>query len=285
MLDNPVRESIKVVDNDTWLIGPILLHRTARPLRYSNLVRPFGRNTSYEASKAADPLLAAVPLPPRDFTIALVHDVGDAYAVWLVGNSALLKVKIRVENVTPENMIITYVHSKNPSFDVPRVLYAAETEDRSYLFLTLVEGRTHADAWSTLGEGWRTHYVNSIANACKEMGSWKRDDENLRLGGVDGRGVREGYLNQIHQAGEPDFKPGTLLKNCQTIGLHGSQLVFCHLDLGPGTIIVENVPVTGSIRIIDWEIAGFFPRGWIRTKFRVSSGLDLPDIAGVDPKD
>ncbi|KGO77875.1 hypothetical protein PITC_060560 [Penicillium italicum] len=27
--------------------------------------------------------------------------------------------------------------------------------------------------------------------------------------------------------------------------------------------------------LFDWEVAGFFPRGWIRTKFRISSGLDL----------
>ncbi|KAJ5535716.1 hypothetical protein N7513_008902 [Penicillium frequentans] len=43
----------------------------------------------------------------------------------------------------------------------------------------------------------------------------------------------------------------------------------------PGNVIDMDVPETG---IIDWEITGFFPRGWIRTNFRMSSGIDLPDL-------
>jgi hypothetical protein len=46
---------------------------------------------------------------------------------------------------------------------------------------------------------------------------------------------------------------------------------------GPGNIIVEDVPKVGSVGIIDWEIAGYYPRGWIRTKFRICSGLDIPN--------
>jgi hypothetical protein len=36
-------------------------------------------------------------------------------------------------------------------------------------------------------------------------------------------------------------------------------------------------PKVGSVGIIDWEIAGYYPRGWIRTKFRICSGLDIPN--------
>lgn len=39
---------------------------------------------------------------------------------------------------------------------------------------------------------------------------------------------------------------------------------------------------TGSVDIIDWETAGLFPREWIRTKFRVSSSMDLSKGDEVD---
>lgn len=49
---------------------------------------------------------------------------------------------------------------------------------------------------------------------------------------------------------------------------------FYHCDLGPGNIIVDNdAQIVG---ILDWETAGFVPREWIRTKFCISSGMDLP---------
>lgn len=52
-----------------------------------------------------------------------------------------------------------------------------------------------------------------------------------------------------------------------------SSFVFYHCDLGPGNILIGP---QGSIGIIDWETAGFVPREWIRTKFRISGGMDLP---------
>jgi len=54
-----------------------------------------------------------------------------------------------------------------------------------------------------------------------------------------------------------------------------SSFCFYHADLGPTNIIVENKPNSGEVGIIDFEISGYFPRGWIRTKFRISSGMDL----------
>ncbi len=54
-----------------------------------------------------------------------------------------------------------------------------------------------------------------------------------------------------------------------------STFTFYHCDLGPGNIIVSLAE--GSIGIIDWETAGFVPKEWIRTKFCVSSGMDLPE--------
>lgn len=62
-----------------------------------------------------------------------------------------------------------------------------------------------------------------------------------------------------------------------------SEFFFFHADLGPGNIIVEKVTKTGFVGIIDWENAAYYPRGWIRTKFAVSSGMDIPSTVTEDP--
>lgn len=52
-----------------------------------------------------------------------------------------------------------------------------------------------------------------------------------------------------------------------------SRLVFCHCDLDPTNILV-NIS-TGSLGIIDWELAGYVPIERVRTKFRISAGMDF----------
>ena len=51
-----------------------------------------------------------------------------------------------------------------------------------------------------------------------------------------------------------------------------SSLVFYHCDMGPSNILYDE----GRLAIIDWECAGFVPKDWIWTKFRLSAGMDLP---------
>jgi predicted unusual protein kinase regulating ubiquinone biosynthesis (AarF/ABC1/UbiB family) len=66
-----------------------------------------------------------------------------------------------------------------------------------------------------------------------------------------------------------------LSAGCEAIGIDCSSFVFYHADLRPTNMIVEDQPNSGKIGIIDFEISGYFPRDWIRTKFRLSSGMNL----------
>ncbi|PGH00864.1 hypothetical protein AJ80_09116 [Polytolypa hystricis UAMH7299] len=93
------------------------------------------------------------------------------------------------------------------------------------------------------------------------------------LSGVDGKNMPEDYL--IRTGTVDDFSPANLQKGCEAMGMGCSSFVFYHANLGPGNIIVENEPMLGTVAIIDWELAGYFPRGWVRTKFRLSGGLDF----------
>jgi len=108
------------------------------------------------------------------------------------------------------------------------------------------------------------------------MAAW----EGTKLGGVNNQNLLEYYLQP---KGAEDFD--SLQATCEAIGIDCSRFVFFHADLGPTNIIVEEEPVSRKVGIIDFEIAGYFPKGWIRTKFRVSSGMDLSESAtSEDPK-
>jgi predicted unusual protein kinase regulating ubiquinone biosynthesis (AarF/ABC1/UbiB family) len=67
------------------------------------------------------------------------------------------------------------------------------------------------------------------------------------------------------------------------MGMDCLNFVFNHTDLRPTNIIVENKPNSKKVGIIDFEIAGYFPQSWIKTKFRISSGMDLSRSAADDP--
>ena len=94
------------------------------------------------------------------------------------------------------------------------------------------------------------------------------------IGGVDNQNIPEYYLRQRGATGFDTIKT-----TCEEIGMDCSDLVFYHADLGPTNIIVEDNPNTGSVSIIDFEIAGYLPRIWVRTKFRLSSGMNLTSSA------
>ncbi|OCL15274.1 hypothetical protein AOQ84DRAFT_384138 [Glonium stellatum] len=47
---------------------------------------------------------------------------------------------------------------------------------------------------------------------------------------------------------------------------------------------VEDEPQTGQISLIDFELAGFFPKAWIRTKLKASWAFDLNESTNLDPK-
>jgi hypothetical protein len=274
-MKDPLRESIKQVDANTWLIGPLQVRRSKG---YSDTCTWYdeGDDASYTLTNASAPLPPTVQLSEND-PFQLVYDVGDSSAVWSVGNSAFCKVKLRVLGTTPEAATLSFVHKLRPDFEIPQVLHHTELGGRSYLFLSRVRGRTLANAWSTLDEKWRNHYMNAIVNICKFLESREGD----MLSGVDGKNVFEPYL--IRYGAEADYTPQNLQRECALMGMDCSKFVFCHADLAPGNILVEEIPETGDVGIIDWEVAGFFPRGWIRTKFRISSGLDLPDSATDTP--
>jgi hypothetical protein len=94
-----------------------------------------------------------------------------------------------------------------------------------------------------------------------------------QITGIDGRHLSEGLLADKGDSDKGRFSPDKLLQNCQELGMDCSTFLLYHCDLGPSNILVDLQ--SDSISVIDFECVGFVPRDWIRTKFRISSGMDF----------
>lgn len=112
----------------------------------------------------------------------------------------------------------------------------------------------------------RQHYAERIVNICTELAV---PAERSSISGVDGNTLSEQYLC----GRKVDCSSQNLRKSCLELGMDCSPLVFYHYDLGPSNILVDLA--NDSIGIIDWETTGFVPIEWIRTKFHVSSRMNL----------
>jgi hypothetical protein len=273
--DDHINNSLRQIDSDSWLVGNLVLRR----LPYTSASATWNDErdqSSYTLDKAPIPHPHTTPLVDNQY-IEIVHEAGDASVVWAIGNNVLCKAKCVEEGATPEPVTLQFVQGQQPSFSTPEILFYTVHKGISFLFLQRLPGRTLDAAWPSLNEEQQLFYVRAIVDICKEMDQWKSGV----FGGVDGQYIPEDYLLPRSRH---DY--GALEASCRDIGMECSDLVFYHADLGPGNIIIEDSPSEyrpseGSIGIIDFEIAGYLPRGWVRTKFRLSSGINLS--AGDEP--
>ncbi|MCJ1395219.1 hypothetical protein MMC18_008102 [Xylographa bjoerkii] len=263
----PVNVSIQEVNDTTWVIGDRILLSRQRSSS-SGFTWSDGKGLFYVISETLYPAPPSRPLPITNH-IQMVYDAGKESAVWSIGD-AFCKVKILEPGATREHVTLDYLHNKRPlSFAIPHVHYHAEYDDRYYIVLSRLTGQTLIEAWPNMDEAMKQHYVLRVVDICKEMAVWQADS----ISGVDGQYLSDRFLTRF---GLPeDCSPRNLLDNCKDLGMDCSTFLFYHCDLGPGNIIVNSAE--GSIGIIDWETAGFVPKEWIRTKFCISSGMDLPD--------
>lgn len=265
----PVRDSIQEISRDLWLVGNrLILSRTSA----SDSTWEDGGGKGFLISPAPQPLPLTRPLSDAG-DIQLIHDAGDVSAVFRIGNEAFCKVRILdIANLTREHTTLTWLHARPWSFNLPRVLYHHEYNDRYFIFLSKAPGMTLDSLWPGLGESERELYAEKVVDVCKEL----KSVTGTTISGVDGQALSERYL-----CGRGlDCSPENLLKSCQELDMDCSRLVFYHCDLGPTNIIIDRE--SGGLSIIDWETAGFVPEEWIRTKFRISSGVDLSSGDEVD---
>lgn len=278
----PVRESVRQLGPDSWVIGgSILLSRTSSPSGLPNTWSD-GNGAYFTVSNDK---FNCKPLPlgallPADGPIQKVHDAGDASAVWRIGD-AFLKVRaLHSTKHTREHVTLDYLSDPTKSkltFPIPRALFHSEFGGRYYLITSRVPGQTLEAAWPAMDESSRQFCVDRLVDICKELVSY--GGKGTAICGVDGQHLNENWMSRPGQA---DQSPQAQLDCCSEIRMDCSDLVLSHNDMGPYNIIVNLAQMNkDTIGVIDWEMAGFVPRDWIRTKFRICFAMDF-DFPGHD---
>lgn len=264
---NSISKSLQEIDSDRWVIAShLLLTRQPAPVHHQPSWND-GTGGFFVLSESTQLLPKSKPLS-EESVIRKVYEAGTVSTVWKIGE-AFLKVKKVRPSDTREHITLDYLHTQGSlGFNIPTVYYHTELGGRYIAILSSLPGKTLAEAWANLGEATRDGYVHRIATICCRMTAWTGD----KISGVDGNHLSDLFL--CKDTSGHDCEPQRLRKNCQELGMDCSSLVFYHCDLGPGNIIIN--PTDGSIGIIDWETAGYVPIDWVRTKFCLSSGMDLP---------
>lgn len=81
--------------------------------------------------------------------------------------------------------------------------------------------------------------------------------------------------NWMNPMQEPrDDRVEALQQHCQGLGMDCSVFILSHNDLGPTNIIVKR----DRIAVIDWEMAGYVPLEWVRTKFAICGALNVERV-------
>ncbi|KAK0629221.1 hypothetical protein B0T17DRAFT_524968 [Bombardia bombarda] len=263
-----VRDSIREIDANSWLIvGTVLLSRQASPST-SQPSWSDGKGEFFVISDAPSPLPPSKPISPDSVEIPLIYDAGDQAAVWHVGKAFIKAHDMHLPLATREHVTLEFLHTKKASIDfaIPDVLHHFEVDARYFLIVAELPGQTLDTVWFTLDEATQKHYISLIANIINTLASWKGE----AVAGVDGQQMLERYFEDKNGL---NLDPANLFRVCSDMGMDMQSIVFAHCDLGPTNILVDTAK--GSVGIIDWEIAGYVPKDWVRTKMKVSTGLDL----------
>lgn len=287
---NPLKFAVQEIDENSWLIcGEVLLSRQSTPLEKDQPSWSDGDGGYFCISKAATPL-PETKLLPEDSVLENVYDAGGVSYVLRAGEAFIKLHRLVLPEATPEHVTLQHVGERlstldGADFTIPKVHYQADLKDDLgpvyCLILGRMPGMTLSEVWPTLEEVSRQGLADRVANICETLFQWKGDC----IAGVDGGLMKDYYLHgkddTVKTAGA--CSPGRLLDNCKAVGMDCTELGFYHCDLGPGNILFDVE--TNSIGIIDWETAGFVPKDWLRTKFRLCSGMDLPSDTNVDYHD
>ncbi|CRL27480.1 Protein kinase-like domain [Penicillium camemberti] len=270
-----LNESIREVDHRSWLISnTLLLTRSSSPppdkIPIDQACWSDSNGGHFALSTAPEPLPDSKPLTENSSSISRIHAVDNQAAVWRAGEAFIKAHHMDYPDVTREHVTLQFLKGQQPQgFEFPNVLHHFETGSRYFLVISRVPGQLLDKAWPDMDEYLRQYYIGKVADVCNDLAVWKGDT----ISGVDGHQLLERYLVRGNNKMADALSPSQLLKNCTEMSMDVSTLVFYHCDLGPTNLLVDAS--TGSLGIIDWELAGYVPIEWVRTKFRLSAGMDF----------
>ena len=276
-----LKESIKQIGPNSWLIGSLVCERTNTKRPDDAIAAWEEDDYTYILRAPKDNDIASPPPTSVSDVIEIVHEGGTESVVWTIGRQVFCKVKIHIANQESEAHTINFVQKVAPQISTPAVIHTWTEHDRSFLLLTRIQGSTLRDAWIHLTPSQRTSAVETVARYCELLA--RHTSPTLRS--VTGKPLLEPFLaisnfQLLGPLTHEDCMSHFSLPSPDCPAL-GAEFHFYHPDLGPSNIIISD---DGSLAgIIDWEAAGYYPRFWIATKPAFAPGLDFdPSVAGFE---
>ncbi|KAK8127941.1 hypothetical protein PG984_009049 [Apiospora sp. TS-2023a] len=273
----PVQESVLEVSDTSWIIGDRLLLSLQPTKPLSGCSWSDGQGVFYTISEVSGTIPVTRPLSSTS-PIRLVHSAGDCNAAWAIGEAFLKVQEGGLPSRTHEHITLDYLNdlaNREPfSFRLPHALYHNEFNGSYFLVTSRVPGDTLEVAWQHMGEATKQTCVEQVVGVCQDLARQKGD----KICGVDGGELSDTWMKPPNATDQ--FSHQVLLSYCQDIGMDCSSLVLHHCDLGPSNIVVD-LSEGCTVGVIDWEMTGFVPKDWIRTKFCVCWAMDF-DFPGQD---
>lgn len=270
-----VKDCVKQLNPNCWLLGPSLIcERNTKSNSFSTYFK------SDESILKWSPIDAQGP-------IKLVRCIqGDS--IWKIGDWAYFKTRYWTKKMGMEYAAIQFVQEKAPEIPVPTVLqhYVDESAHRSFLLISNIPGEDLNEAWKTLNSDQKNAIVKQVAQHIDILSKLTSE----RLESADKKWLCEPFLSlrplvksdTIGAISQEDELISELLnpdesKEYEKIwGVEQNKFVFSHADLGPTNIkVMVNEEGANVVGLLDWEIAGFFPKGWICTKPYITRGMDF----------
>lgn len=179
--------------------------------------------------------------------------------------------------------------AENTGVPVPKVfdVFSEHLTKINYIVMEYVSGRTLEFLWDSLTPAEKFDITNQLQAALKELRSlqsppflgsigqqpfadgifWEPVEDPLISGPFQNEAeLNEGILRRLERTEPPSHL--SLLRLLMTTTLRDHHIVFTHGDLQPKNIMVdrmgtkENGNSIFKIKIIDWEISGWYPEYW-----------------------
>ncbi|KAI4208926.1 MAG: hypothetical protein LQ351_008086 [Letrouitia transgressa] len=283
----PSEYGIGSLGPDSWSMGSLMLCEKVDRSAVIEGLTTWEDSDGIWCLRCRDTPLTATTPPPGDSDVNRTYFCGNAAAMWLISPNVLCKVKSWVPGVTPEAETIGWVAENCPNIPIPNVIYSwiDPTWQRSFCLMNVVPGVTLDDAWNELSKDDRTAIADEVVTYIIDAAQHTSPMISTAIGtGITFHGWILGspepemkgannWQPDLHPTLTPEQLDGTL----RHIGGQKSpekvdHFVFFHGDLAPTNIFLDKDKNDKwhVSSIIDWEIAGFLPKWYIRTIVGVS---------------
>ncbi|KAH6641670.1 kinase-like domain-containing protein [Chaetomium tenue] len=266
----PVRDSVKQIDANSWLIGSKhALRRLQGPREGVCLWENPDNDSYYTLSEVPVPQPVAGPLAP-DGHARQIHDAGDVSAVFSFGDEIIIKIRLATDETRrePETLAFLAKQQQHLSFDIPTVLFYMEDAGKTYLVEPFIPGQRLNEAWWTMPEQEKEHVVSRVSQICADLSAFTSDTMTAS---------DSNWMNPLQETRDDSVE--ATQQQCEALGMDCSVFVLAHNDLGPTNIIVDG----DRIVVIDWEMAGYVPLEWVRTKFAICGVLCVERVHARGP--